>query len=66
MTLNVTARCDWCDDEGVPAGGYFARVQISDGTDATPLALGPQFGDIKTAAPVVVHAERVGPSSRGK
>ena len=58
VMFTATARCDWCDDEGVPEGGYFARVQISDGTDMTPLARGPQFSDITTAAPVVVHAER--------
>ena len=58
VDLNVAAPCGWCDDEGIPAGGYFARVQIWDGRDATPLPEGAQFADLRTAVPVVVHAER--------
>ena len=59
VSLNVAAPCDWCDDADAPRGGYFARVQVSDGREATPLPAGAQFRDIRTAAPVVVHAERV-------
>jgi hypothetical protein len=59
VNLTVAAPCDWCDDETAPRGGYFARVQISDGREETPLPQGAEFRDIKTAVPVVVHAERV-------
>ena len=58
-SVTVSAPCGWCDDEGVPAGGYFARVQLSDGREDTPLPSGARAGDIRTAVPVVVHAERV-------
>jgi hypothetical protein len=66
-TVTVSARCDWCDDEDVPESGYFARVQIADEAGAmTPLPWGPSFADISTAAPVVVHVERVGPRASGR
>ena len=59
VNLTVAAPCGWCDDEGIPNGGYFARVQIFDGSDMTPLPVGASFADIRTAVPVVVHAERL-------
>ncbi|HLL75976.1 MAG TPA: hypothetical protein VK421_12030 [Pyrinomonadaceae bacterium] len=62
--VTVAAPCVWCDDEDAPRGGYFARVQVSDGYEETPLPYGSRFRDIWTAAPVVVHAERVPPSRR--
>lgn len=58
-SMTVAAPCAWCDDADAPRGGYFARVQISDDRDRTPLPDGALFHDIRTAAPVVVHAERV-------
>jgi hypothetical protein len=58
-SVTVAAPCTWCDDADVPRGGYFARVQISDRREETPLPQGARFRDIWTAAPVVVHAERV-------
>ena len=58
VDLTVAAPCDWCDDESAPRGGYFARVQLFDGRETTPLPHGADFADIRTAAPVVVHAER--------
>lgn len=58
VNLTVAAPCAWCDDETAPRGGYFARVQISDGREETPLPWGAEFRDIRTAVPVVVHAER--------
>lgn len=54
--LTVAADCSWCAD--APLGSYFARVQVSDGREETPLPQGAEFFDIKTAAPVVVHADR--------
>lgn len=57
--VTVAAPCSWCDDREGPRGGHFARVQISDGREATPLPEGGEFFDINTALPVVVHAERV-------
>ena len=58
VDLTVAAACAWCDDETAPRGGYFARVQITDGREETPLPLWSQFHDIRTAVPVAVHAER--------
>jgi hypothetical protein len=58
VNLTVAAPCSWCEDVDAPRGGYFARVHISDGREETPLPWGAQFRDIKTAVPVVVHAER--------
>ena len=62
--VTVAAPCGWCDDEDAPRGGYFARVQISDGQEETPLPQGAQFRDLWTAVPVVVHAERASPVGR--
>ena len=59
--LTLSAPCSWCDDAGMPGGGYFARVQIFDGRDETPLPMGAEAGDIRTAAPVVVHVDGVPP-----
>ena len=56
--LTVAAPCSWCDDAEAPRGGYFARVQISDGRGETPLPHGAEFRDLNTAVPVVVHADR--------
>jgi hypothetical protein len=57
-SVTVAAPCSWCADPQAPRGGYFARVQITDGREETSLPLWSQFRDISTAAPVVVHAER--------
>ena len=57
--VTVAAPCSWCDDAEAPRGGYFARVQITDGREETPLPpQGAAFRDIDTALPVVVHADR--------
>lgn len=61
-TVTVSAPCSWCDDEGMPAGGYFARVQIFDGREETPLPAGARADDIRTAVPVVVHVDGVPPA----
>jgi hypothetical protein len=63
-SVTVAAPCSWCADADAPRGGYFARVQVSDGREETPLPYGAEFRDISTAAPVVVHAERVPPGRR--
>lgn len=57
-SFTVAADCDWCADAGAPRGGYFARVQLLRDGAATPLPAGESFFDIRTAAPVVVRAER--------
>lgn len=59
-TVTVAAPCGICDDEDVPQGGYFARVQFfADGVE-TPLPDGERFFDITTATPVLVNIERAG------
>lgn len=59
-TITVTAPCGMCDDEDVPRGGYFARVQFfADGVE-TPLPDGERFFDITTATPVFNNVERAG------
>lgn len=63
-SMTISAPCGWCDNADAPRGGYFARVQISDGREQTPLPWGAEFRDINTAVPVVVHAERASPARR--
>ena len=64
VNVVVASTCSWCDDADAPESGYFANVEIYEyDYGERPHVLGSQFIDLKTAVPVVVHAERA-PSRR--
>lgn len=55
----ATASCDWCSSSDTPKAGYFAHVYVFADYDGTAYPPDSQFnGDITTAVPVVVQAER--------